>query len=118
LIQKPEADARAVLERLVEFGLVEPRGERKGRAYHLSAATYRRLGEKAAYVRVRGFDALQQEQMVLQYVRANGRITRADAAALCRISPYQATRLLRRLVDAHSIGRHGMGRGTWYAPRT
>lgn len=31
---------------LVEAGLVEGRGERKGRAYHLSAATYRRLGDK------------------------------------------------------------------------
>ncbi len=31
LTQKPEADARAALNRLVEIGLVEPRGERKGR---------------------------------------------------------------------------------------
>ena len=59
LIQKPEPEARAVLQRLVEAGLVEPRGERKGRSYHLSAATYRRLGEKAAYVRQRGFEPVQ-----------------------------------------------------------
>lgn len=31
LLQKPEPDARAVLERLVERGLVEARGERQGR---------------------------------------------------------------------------------------
>ncbi len=37
LLQKPESDAHAVLERLVETGLVEARGERKGRTYHLSA---------------------------------------------------------------------------------
>jgi len=43
LLQKPEPDARATLGRLVEFGLVETRGERKGRTYHLSAATYHRL---------------------------------------------------------------------------
>lgn len=50
LLQKPEPDARAVLERLVESGLVEARGERKGRTYHLSAATYKRLGLPSAYV--------------------------------------------------------------------
>jgi hypothetical protein len=68
LLQKPEPDARAVLERLVEMGLVEARGERKGRTYHLSAATYRRLGLPSAYVRRRGFEPIQQEQMVLQYM--------------------------------------------------
>ncbi len=66
LTQKTEAEARAVLNRLVEIGLVEPRGELKGRTWHLSAATYRRLGKPAAYVRQRGFEPLQQEQMVLQ----------------------------------------------------
>jgi len=38
-IQKGEVEARGVLERLVEMGLVEGRGEGRGRAYHLSAAT-------------------------------------------------------------------------------
>ncbi|VVB69670.1 Uncharacterised protein [uncultured archaeon] len=44
IIQKPETEARATLERLVEGGLLEASGEGKGRAYHLSASTYRRLG--------------------------------------------------------------------------
>jgi hypothetical protein len=63
-----DEDAQWVVNRLVEAGLVEPRGERKGRTWHLSAATYRRLGQPAAYVRQRGFEPLQQEQMVLQSV--------------------------------------------------
>lgn len=99
LIQKPETDARARLQALVEAGLVEARGTRKGRTYHLSAATYRRLGEAAAYVRQRGFEPLQQEQMVLQYVETHGSIARAEAAELCRLSGPQAYRLLRALVD-------------------
>ena len=40
MIQKPDSDARAVLHRLVEAGLVEERGQKKGRTWHLSAATY------------------------------------------------------------------------------
>ncbi len=89
LIQKPESEARSVLERLVEAGLVEARGERKGRLYHLSAPSYRRLGETAAYVRQRGFEPPQQEQMVMQYIRAHRSITRRETAELCRISEFQ-----------------------------
>jgi ATP-dependent DNA helicase RecG len=114
LVQKPEAEARAALSRLVEAGLVEERGQTKGRTWHLSAATYRLLGEKAGYVRQRGFEPLQQEQMVLQYVEKHGRITRRETAELCRIGPYQATRLLARLVDDGRLRRHGTRKAAWY----
>jgi len=114
LIQKPEAEARGRLQRLVEAGLVEPRGERKGRLWHLSANAYRRLGQKAAYVRQRGFEPLQQEQMVLQYVEKHGRITRSAAAELCRLGPHQATRLLGRLVQDGRLVRRGTRKGTHY----
>ncbi len=118
LIQKSQPEARAVLERLVESGLVEARGEGRGRTYHLSANTYRRLGEAAAYVRQRGFEPLQQEQMVLQFVRSHGRVTRSQVADLCRIGPHQASRLLRKLIESGHLTRHGTGKGTWYAPRS
>lgn len=114
LIQKPEAEARGRLQRLVEAGLIEARGERKGRTWHLSAATYRRLGERAAYVRQRGFEPIQQEQMVLQYVRAHGRITRREAAELCQLEPRQARRLLARLVASGKLALRGTKRGAWY----
>lgn len=102
----------------MESGLVEARGERKGRSYHLSAATYRRLGTQAAYVRQRGFEPLQQEQMVLQYVQAHGRITRHEAAELCRISGPQATRLLAKLTREGKLVQRGERKGTFYEPRS
>jgi len=114
LIQKSEPEARAVLQTLVEYGLIEPRGEKKGRVYHLSAGTYRRLGEKAEYVRQRGFEPQQQEQMVLQYVTTHGRITRSETAELCKIGPRQAGRLLSKLMKAGRLNQHGERRGTWY----
>jgi len=114
LVQKSEAEARMVLERLVEAGLVESRGERKRRSYHLSAATYQRLGEKPAYVRQRGFEPLQQEQMVLQYIEKHGRITRRESAELCRISSPRARNLLARLVQKELLVRKGERRGTFY----
>ncbi len=115
LTQKPETEARAVLSRLVEAGLVESRGERRGRTWHLSAAVYRRLGAPAAYVRQRGFEPLQQEQMVLQYVEKHGRITRREAAELCQITGPQAYRLLNRLAQQGFIQREGdRGRAVGY----
>ncbi len=117
LTQKPETEARTVLNHMVEAGLVESRGERKGRTWHLSAAVYRRLGASAAYVRQRGFEPLQQEQMVLQYVEKHGRITRREAAELCQLSPDQAYRLLVRLCEAGQLMQQGTKKGTWYERR-
>ncbi|MHB1317471.1 MAG: ATP-binding protein, partial [Anaerolineae bacterium] len=68
LTQRPEAYVRGVLEGLVESGVLERRGERRARVYHLSATVYRGLGQAAAYVRTHGFEPRQIEQMILQYV--------------------------------------------------
>ena len=118
LIQRDETQARAVLESLVEAGLLEGRGAKKGRTYLLSAGVYRALGQPAAYVRARGFESAQMEQMVLQYVHAHGRITRREAADLCRIGPYQATRLLQKLVKQDTLVSHGERKGTYYTLRS
>lgn len=107
LTQKPEGETRATLHRLLEAGLVEERGQKRGRTWHLSAATYRALGDKAAYVRQRGFEPLQQEQMVLQYVEKHGSIGRSETAELCRLGSQQAYRLLKRLEESGKIRRLG-----------
>lgn len=97
LIQKGTREGHVVLERLVEKGLVEGKGERRGRVYHFTAYLYGKLGDAAGYIRTHGFESIQQEQMILQYIDAHGKITRSEASELCRISPYQASRLLRKL---------------------
>ncbi|MCY3926122.1 MAG: putative DNA binding domain-containing protein [bacterium] len=114
LLQVGTEEARSVLNSLVERGLLESRGEGKGRTYHLAAELYRELGESAAYVRTRGFDPIQQEQMVLTYVARHGSIARAEAADLCRIAPDQASRLLRRMVRAGKLIMTGSRRTARY----
>jgi ATP-dependent DNA helicase RecG len=113
-LQKDEAATRALLGRLMEAGLVQAHGPARSREYSLSAAVYRRLGRGADYVRQAAFDAIQQEQMVLQYVQQHGRITRKDAAELCRLSPDQASRLLRRLAEEGKLQPQREGRGAYY----
>jgi ATP-dependent DNA helicase RecG len=98
LTQRGEAHARAVLERLVERGLIEPRRDGRERVYHLSASVYKQLGMPAGYVRMRGFDVIRQEAMVLEFVAAHGRITRRDVRDLCGIDDLQAKNVLRRMV--------------------
>ena len=114
IIQHSAAETRRHLLRLVEMGLVETRGRGKGQSYLLSSGTYRRLGLESQYVRQRGFEPFQQEQLVLQYVEAHGRIVRRQVAELCKIGPAQATRVLGRLVKKGELAMHGKKRGTWY----
>lgn len=114
LLQVGADDARSVLNSLVERGLLESRGEGRGRTYHLTAALYREIGESSAYVRARGFDPIQQEQMILTYVMQHGSIGRAEAAELCQIGPDQASRRLRRMVRDGTLTMTGNRRTARY----
>jgi ATP-dependent DNA helicase RecG len=114
LVQKDEQAIRMALEPLVESGLVEAHGIKKGRTYMLSAKVYRRLGQSSHYVRQAGFDAIQQEQMIKTYVAKHGKIRRQDVVELCQIGPYQATRLLRGLVEKQILRKVGERKQTVY----
>ncbi|MDP2234594.1 MAG: ATP-binding protein, partial [Actinomycetota bacterium] len=59
-------------------------------------------------------EPLQQEQMVLQYVDSHGRITRREAAELCRVASHQARDLLARLRLRGLLEQQGAGRGVYY----
>ena len=113
-IQRDETAARKVLERLVEAGLVEAHGIKKGRTYTLSPNVYKALGQPADYVRQAGFEPIQQEQMVLQLVKTQGRIARKDVASLCRINEEQASHLLRKLAQEGKLTLVGRGRNAYY----
>lgn len=114
LLQLGQDDTRSVLNDLVERGLLEARGERNGRSYHLAAAVYQRLGEEAAYVRTAGFSATQQQQMIMKHVETYGSITRAQVIELCQLSAGQASNLLRRLRDEGTLELVGERRGAKY----
>lgn len=94
--------------------MVEAHGTKRGRSYTLSAKVYRKSGEKAAYVRQAGFDTIQQEQMVLSYIKKHGSIKRADVMELCMLSKDQAYNLLWRLKENESIIQKGHAKTTFY----
>jgi ATP-dependent DNA helicase RecG len=114
LIQRSVGATAALLERLVEVGVLEARQERRGRVYNFSPATYRALGAPAAHVRLRGIEPIQHEQMVLQYVDAHGRITRAQTADLCQLGGREARQVLEKLVKRGELVVRGERRGSYY----
>lgn len=113
-IQRDAVSAKRTLEALTEAGLVDAHGTTRGRNYTLSAVVYQRQGDKAAYTRQAGFTALQNEQMVLNYVRQHGQIKRAEVMELCRLSEGQAKDLLKRMLGATLLQLEGAGRGAFY----
>jgi ATP-dependent DNA helicase RecG len=52
--------------------------------------------------------------MVLDYVRAHGRMTRKEVMDLCRVNANQAAYLLQRLVHQGRLSRQGARRGAYY----
>lgn len=106
--------ARALANRLVERGLVEPRGSGRHRRFHLAAGFFEAARDRNAYVRVAGVDELKQEQMILEFVRRFGRINRSEAASLIQVSPEAASRLLRDMRTRELLDMVGQRRGAHY----
>jgi ATP-dependent DNA helicase RecG len=114
VLQQTPTQARAVLTRLPEQGIIDARGSGRGRTWHLSAAVYRSLDAVSAYPRVRGIDRLQQEQMIMSYVAAHGRITPMQAAELGSMPAVQAGQVLKRLVASEQLALHSERRWSYY----
>ena len=116
-IQKPETQVRSVLGRLTETGLIEAHGQGRGRSYTLSSRVYKELGEQIKYVRQTGADAIQQEQMIISFVRLNGSIRRADVMDLCKLDKDRASRLLKNMKKNNLLELHGRGANAHYKPK-
>jgi ATP-dependent DNA helicase RecG len=113
LIQRAEGPTRAVLDRMVEAGVLEVRQERREAAYHFSAATLRAMGHPGADASG-AVEAVDLERLILQQVDAQGRITRSQAADLCRLEPREARMVLERLVKRGELVVRGERRGSFY----
>lgn len=100
----PEAKIRATLEYLTETGLIEAIGTGRGRAYILSAKSYK---DPVKYVRQTDIDQLRYPELVLKLARQKGSISRKDVIELLHISPSQAYRLLKKLAENQKLVRQG-----------
>lgn len=113
-IQKPISDARSVVEWLIELGMVEGIGNGSARRYMLSSKVYSITNNKIGYTRQRGWDTMQERELILAHLNQYNKITREDVVELCRCTPNHASWLLRQLVKDKMIQLYGAGRGAFY----
>lgn len=113
-IQKPLSDTRSVVEWLIELGMIEGVGNGSARRYMLSSKVYSISNNTAGYIRQRGWDTLQEREMIISHFDKYPEITREGVAELCRCTANHASWLLRQLVDDGILKLHGKGRGARY----
>lgn len=107
-------EASAILERLVEEGLVEPRDDKQGRVFQFTASVYRQLGKPLAHARLKGLDPKAQEKAILDHVSKHGRIRREKAMELTGLTARNASTLLKVLVAKGKVVPVGEKRGRYY----
>lgn len=110
-----ETRAKAVVEKLVEAGLVEASGNNKARFYILSSKVYKEQDNIVGYVRQTGIDAVKYEAWIMELLqKQGGRITRDNVVELLNVTPPQAYRLLKKMSDKGKIKLVGNGRSAYY----
>lgn len=110
-----EIRAKAVVEKLVEAGLVDASGNNKARFYILSSKVYKEQDNIVGYVRQTGIDAVKYEAWIMELIqKQGGRITRDNVVELLNVTPSQAYRLLKKMSDKGRIKLVGNGRSAYY----
>lgn len=107
----PKSKMRATLEYLTETGLIEAIGTGRGRAYILSAKSYK---DPVKYVRQTDIDQLRYPELVTKLAKQKGSISRKDVIELLHISPPQAYRLLKKMTEDGTLIQQGNTRGAHY----
>lgn len=110
-----EIRAKAVVEKLVEAGLVDASGNNKARFYILSSKVYKEQDNIVGYVRQTGIDAVKYEAWIMELIqKQGGKITRDNVVELLNVTPSQAYRLLKKMSDKGWIKLVGTGRSAYY----
>lgn len=117
-LQKSETHSRAIVEKLVEAGLIEAHGTGKNRTFTLSASVYQAQGEEVAYIRQKGFLDIQHEQMILNFLQTYQKIKRGQVMELCHLNKDRAYNMLSKMVKNDKIQKVGRGKDTHYELKT
>lgn len=120
ILGRSEREAHEALTAMVNRGLLEPFGEKKGRVYRLSKMAYARLRKSVTYYPFRRAESAYAESAIIHYLEdlsgpeETRFITNEIVRTLLRVSPDQATHLLTRLVKQGKLTLKGKGRGARY----
>jgi ATP-dependent DNA helicase RecG len=109
ILQRGSYEAHEVLGAMVERGLLEPFGQKKGRVYRLSRAVYVELRRSVEYYLHRDAEAAYAEAAIAGYIRTNGFVTNQMVRTLLRVNKSQSSYILRKLVSAGKLVLRGRG---------
>ena len=110
-----EVRAKAIVEKLVEAGLVDASGNNRARFYILSAKVYKEQDNMVGYVRQTGIDAVKYEALIMELLqKQKGKVTRDNVIELLNVTPPQAYRVLKRMKEKGKIKLIGNGRTAYY----
>jgi len=111
LVQNTQVTTKKILCNLISKNFVKVIS---GKEYILSPWVYKQLKNLNEYIHLSGFDSIQQETMILQYIAENGSITRKNIEMLCHIPKVTAIRRIKKLIDEKKITIEGKGTSRKY----
>ena len=114
IVQRMEGPTRAVLDRLVESGLLDGWEDRRERVYYFTSPVARSLGIEDLDEDVAAEHAGERERKIMEYVDLHGKITRSAAAELCGLEGREARTVLEKLVRRGELIVRGEKRGAYY----
>lgn len=120
ILGRSEKEAHEVLTSMVNRGLLEQFGEKKGRVYRLSKRVYARLRRSITYSPFRRAESAYAESAIMGYLEEmpgsteERFITNEIVRTLLRVSPHQASYILSQLVKKGKLILIGKGRSARY----
>ena len=114
IVQRMEGPTRAVLDRLVESGMLDGWDDRRERVYYFTSQVARSLGVEDLDEDVAAEHAGERDRKILEYVNLHGKITRSMAAELCALEGREARTVLEKLVRRGELVVRGEKRGAYY----
>ncbi|MEO0067852.1 MAG: ATP-binding protein [candidate division WOR-3 bacterium] len=120
ILGRSEKEAHEVLSSMVNRGLLEQFGEKKGRVYRLSKRVYAQLRKSVSYYPFRRAESAYAESTIINYLEEltgpeeERFITNEIVRTLLRVSPHQAGYILAGLVKKGKLTLKGKGRAARY----
>lgn len=124
-LQKPLVEVKIVLQRLIDWELIESTGYGRSRYYILGTTSENMPGNKPVSnsqhdiqhgIRY-GVDDIQKREAIRTHLERYGDISRAQVIAICECSQNEAACLLRKMVNEGELELHGKCRGSYYKLR-
>jgi len=95
--------------RMINRGLLEKSGVKKGLVFRLSGSLCKKLGESISYIRGRGVDEIRHPELILEYVKEYGSINNTETRELLGVDINKAYKLLKKLANTGKILKMGSG---------